>query len=281
MPFGKGNRFLSAWPRKQAAKVFAGTGLAPGVEIQMKPRPDDKWRFVDLTQERVNRHASRQPYRLLAGLTISSDFSTVQAALVAASGRGHFLTIRHIEFVEHKLPENLTFEMSRLCESPHIHFEDMRAIALDFTGHVALAAESLKCRAGRYVDRILAVTFLEPWEAESALLQFSANAFLPHRLAELTGLNVIDRIPESDRAAGGKGFPLAGYPMWLLLADRHSSVARGPTAAILIDRDCDLYWLPSSDGLDTSPPAIQWRRIHNVWNSAIDPPKDSTIQRTL
>ncbi len=227
----------------------------------MVPKPLGNWRPFDLTQERLDRFAARQPYRLLAGLAAADDCSTIQAALVVASGRGKLLTIKHIDHDVITLPDGLRAEWVR-SRSNSIALDEMQLIAADVTDHLALAVESLKRRAGRYVDRIQAVSFLEN-DCQPAPHPESRpiDLCLPHRLAELTGLNVIDRFADRDQAAGGQGFPMAGWPLWLLLADRHRHVSQGFVIAVMIDRHCEAFLLPGSDGSETTIPKIEWRRL--------------------
>ncbi len=118
--------------------------------------------------------------------------------------------------------------------------------------------ERLKSAAGKYLDRVMAVAVNDPglW-TEDFDGRRSYNSFCDAtRLAELSGVTVIDSFPARDIAVGGNGSSLDGIPLWLALADRHAKVANQQRAILTAHGPSCCYRLPPSDGLDADVPDI-------------------------
>jgi anhydro-N-acetylmuramic acid kinase len=105
----------------------------------------------------------------------------------------------------------------------------------------ALVADLL-ASAGLTPDRILAAGFHDPgfWAYANAELAGYLDWCDAARIAELTGLNVLDAFPARDLAQGGLGGPLLALPQWLLLR-------RCDCSRVLLDlgRTTRLTYLPA------------------------------------
>ncbi len=91
-------------------------------------------------------------------------------------------------------------------------------------------------------NRVDAVAIETPglWRREAELIGY-ASLCDAARLADLTGLNVIDGFPYRDLAQDGRGGPLLLLPLWMLLHD-----ARKPRALLDWGRRPRLSYLPAS-----------------------------------
>jgi hypothetical protein len=76
-------------------------------------------------------------------------------------------------------------------------------------------------------------------------------------IAEISGVNVIDALPDRDLSVAGNGRSLAALPIWILLADRNQRVANVDCVFVDASKNCtEIYSLPASDGLDAELPKI-------------------------
>ncbi|MEX0586897.1 MAG: anhydro-N-acetylmuramic acid kinase, partial [Pirellulales bacterium] len=101
----------------------------------------------------------------------------------------------------------------------------------------------LLASAGTMGHRALAVAVQQPglWELDPDRRAHTSLCDAA-RLAELTGLSVIDDFSSRDLASGGLGGPLLAVPLWMLLAERQASI-------VLLDlgRTLRLTYLPARE----------------------------------
>lgn len=156
--------------------------------------------------------------RWLLGLMVASDFSDVAAALIGVRGRG---IESRVDIVGHlAAPLALSgLATSGTSAAPAESLPELRAILAEAE---AAVANELAARMGIAAARILAVGVHDPGVWQSArgggprgYLSLCDAA----RLAELTGLNVIDAFPARDIVQGGQGGPIMPLPQWLLLRE--------------------------------------------------------------
>ena len=147
------------------------------------------------------------------------------------------------------------------CQATAPSAFDLQFLLRDLADVQTLVFEHLKQEAGKYVDRVLAISIADPglWFSDFDDKQLYMPMCDPTTIAESTGITVIDALPKRDLAVGGTGRPLAALPLWVMLADRNPKVA--DTDCVLVDLTKprpETFWLPASDGLDAIMPKIKW-----------------------
>jgi 1,6-anhydro-N-acetylmuramate kinase len=180
--------------------------------------------------------------RWLLGVAASARFGSLTVALVATLGSG---LESQVEVVAHR--------RARLPRDLRKAFRHMRAGKLRSPADAALLAAQLAERQALLLDefaadvapvwsRIGAVAIEAPglWRREAGLIGY-AGLCDAARLADLTGLNVIDGFPYRDLAQDGRGGPLLLLPLWMLLHD-----ARKPRALLEWSRRPRISYFPAS-----------------------------------
>ena len=208
---------------------------------------------------RMDRAVYDRNHRLSAGLSVSAEFESVRGALVLTQGNGKFLRIKHV--VESSLPiaESVASGCREVVDGSIKEVGMISQLASDLAEIQANVVERLKCQAGRYVDRVLAVSLSDPgvWDRDfDGKISYSSFSDAA-KLAEICGVSVIDAYPSRDLAVGGTGKTLESLPYWMMLADRNSKIASESRFLVSIGGDCHSYFLPASDGLDAEVPLIQ------------------------
>jgi hypothetical protein len=207
---------------------------------------------------RIDRTLEDRGHRLIAGLSMASNFDRIDAVLMVATGHGKYLRIKHSEAEHLLLPHDLRVELTDLTSQSNPSLADTRQLATDLAIHQASLFEKIKCRAGKYVDRILAIAVTDPglWWNDFDGSQQYASLCDPMRLSQLTGTTVVDDFPARDVAAGGRGICLDALPLWFLHADRAPKIAADHRMMLQLNQHSAGYWLPASDGLDAELPNI-------------------------
>jgi 1,6-anhydro-N-acetylmuramate kinase len=214
----------------------------------------------------IDRHFADRTQRLSAGLAIGSDFRSVVGTLLITRGRGKYLRVNHARCIETPIAESTAAECRRMLRAEAanevVASSRLTQIGYDLANFQAMAAEKLKTQAGKYVDRLLTVAVSDPgfWTTDFDGQAFYTSLCDGNRLAELSGLTVIDSFPSRDLAVGGNGRSLEALPLWLLLADRNSRVARHHIGVFNIGPTTEIFVLPPSDGLDAEVPPIRYEQ---------------------
>jgi anhydro-N-acetylmuramic acid kinase len=101
------------------------------------------------------------------------------------------------------------------CET----IEAIRAVRTELSQTLASVVDALLAQAGMAPARILAIGVHDPglWSSGKAARESYFGLCDPARLAETTGMNVIDAFPARDLAAGGQGGPITAIAEWVLL----------------------------------------------------------------
>ena len=208
---------------------------------------------------RMDRAVHDRNHRLSAGLSVSAEFGSVQGALVLTQGNGKFLRIKHVAESSLPIPESVASGCREVVDGSIKEVGVISQLASDLAEIQANVIERLKCQAGRYVDRVLAVSLLDPgvWDRDfDGKISYSSFSDAA-KLAEICGVSVIDAYPSRDLAVGGTGKTLESLPYWMMLADRNSKIASQSRFLVSVGGDCHSYFLPASDGLDAEVPLIQ------------------------
>lgn len=216
-------------------------------------------------QDQIDRAVDNRNYRLIAGLSIDRGFEHVVGVLFISVGHGKFIRCRHT--VETSVPISAALRKScwEFLEHKNNDLGTFNSLLSDLSAIQASVVERLKIEAGKYVDRILAVSVSDPgfWRQDfDGRISYSSFCDAT-RLAELCGVSVIDNFPAADIAAGGNGGPLDVLPLWLLAADRNARVARQERFVLQVGDATTLLRLPVSDGLDAELPDFELWRLHD------------------
>ena len=219
----------------------------------------DLWKSIDDPAARIDRVLTDRSYRLSIGLDVDQSVRTMQCALVMTSGHGKYLRVRHVVGSQTKLPPAITKDWHQLRQSEPLPLLKYRQFIADLADLQVQAIELVKRKAGKYVDRILFASISEPgvWMKDFDGSDIYCGLTDSHRIANLTGLTVVDDYPANDVIAGGRGGPLSALPLWLTLSDRNAKVADEHRVALLLNEMCEGYLLPASDGLDAELPRIR------------------------
>ena len=217
------------------------------------------WKAIDDPAARIDRVLTDRSYRLSIGLDVDDRMETMQCALVMTSGHGKYLRVRHVVGNQIDLPKRFSENWHQLKQSDPLPLQDYRQFTADLADLQIQAIEQIKTKAGKYVDRILFASVTEPglWLKDFDGSKIYCGLTDSHRIADVTGLTVIDDYPANDVIAGGRGGPLSALPLWLLLSDRNAKVAAEHRVVLMLNEICEGYLLPASDGLDAELPPIR------------------------
>lgn len=219
----------------------------------------DLWKSLDDPAARIDRVLQDRSHRLIIGVAVNRAVSELQCVLMMTDGHGKFLRLRHV--VGQVFPVPKTIQDSWLAISAshgNPRLEDTRQFNSELADFQSRAIESVKRHAGKYVDRILAVALTDSglWVKDFDGRKIYCALSDSQRVADLTGLTVIDNFPVNDVLSGGSGSPLEPLPLWLAFADRHERVASAHRIVILAEEQIRAFLLPASDGLDADLPSV-------------------------
>ena len=177
---------------------------------------------------------------------------------MVSQGSGKYLRLRHVVEASARIDDAVRNGCLEFFDSESSKHEDLAPLIADLSATQAVVVEKLKCEAGKYVDRVLAVAVCDPgvWSTDFDGRVGYASMCDANRLAELSGVSVIDSIPARDITVGGTGRNIDALPYWMMFADRNSRVASQSRALLRFGETSKMYTLPPSDGLDADIPTI-------------------------
>ena len=210
----------------------------------------------------IHRSLENRQHRLCAGISLDSNFERVHGCLAVLKGRGKFSRLKFASGASVELSASLQASCREASRATAPSAFDLQFLLRDLADAQTLVIEQLKQDAGKYVDRVLAISVADPglWFSDFDGKQLYMPMCDPTTIAESTGIAVIDSLPSRDLAVGGTGQPLAALPLWVILADRNPRIA--DTDCVLVDLTKprpETFWLPASDGLDAEVPKIKWQ----------------------
>lgn len=219
----------------------------------------DLWETIDDPAARIDRVLQDRSHRLVIGVAISQSVDRLQCALMMTDGHGKFLRLRHVVGNEVELPSVVQETWAQICASDVRSLEQVRQFMSELADFQAQAIESVSLHAGKYVDRVLAVAMTDPglWVKDFDGSRVYCPLSDSQRVADLTGLTVMDSFPVNDILSGGRGGPLAPLPLWLAFADRQQRVANEQRVVVFADETIRAFLLPASDGHDADLPAVE------------------------
>ena len=213
---------------------------------------------LENSADRIERALLDRTRRLVAGVHVDGNFENVSGSLVVARGRGKSLRVLYCDSTTQLIPDVIKANCLEMI-SAAVANQDFRNCIGELADVQATVIEQLKLKAGKYVDRILAISVTDPglWQRDFDGTISYTSLCDATRLAERTGISVIDAWPDRDIAVGGKGYPLDPMCLWLLQADRNKRIARQVNVSIKVEALTRGYLLPPSDGLDAESPTLR------------------------
>lgn len=207
-----------------------------------------------LKRFRVDGPQVRNNRRWAVGVSVSSDCRRLGAALVSATGQGLQLQAELVRALAYPIPTETTVLFDSLdCGGPAATDSAapgrITALRAQLAHLEAILIGDLLAEASLAPVHVLAVGIHDPglWNCGQVAPGYLGLCDAA-RLAELTGLNVIDSFPARDVAAGGIGGPITALAEWLVLRD-----ARRPRLLVDLGPTLRMAYLPVHNGI--APPA--------------------------
>lgn len=200
--------------------------------------------------------------RWLLGVTASARYGSISTALVATLGSGLESQVEVVAQRSARLPRELQQSIERLHRGSSSDAANVAIVSAQLAERQALLLEEFASDVATVWNRVSAVAVHGPGLRQRAhgligYVDFGDAA----RLADMTGLNVIDGFPNRDLAQDGRGGPLHLLPLWMLLHD-----ARKPRVVVDWGRRVGLVCLPASrDGAAAA--RTSYRRVNLPANS--------------
>jgi len=183
--------------------------------------------------------------RWAVGVLVSSTCGKATAALVGAAGRGLQSEVRVAGALSAAVPRETGLRFAALTRAGPSAVSSLAVCRAQLAEIEAALVTDLLRGLGVAPDRVLAVGVHDPgvWSLERGGPTGYLGLCDAARLAELTGLNVIDAFPARDLAQGGQGGPIAAVAQWVLLKDHTRS-------RVLLDlgRTVRMSYLPAAVG---------------------------------
>jgi anhydro-N-acetylmuramic acid kinase len=213
---------------------------------------------------RLHPPSSEDARRWTIGVLVSSDCRRLAATVVACDGRGLDLEPEIADGMTAEVPADSAAFFSQLAEpgTRPAAFDAAQALAALRASLAELQAQvvnALLAQAAIPPARILALGVHDPglWSGGAGGPVSYLGLCDAARLAELTGLNVVDAFPARDVAVGGQGGPLTPLAQWLLLKDpllNRLLVDLGRTTrATYLPRGADTHGDPQVLSFDVGP----------------------------
>ena len=223
---------------------------------------------------RLNPSRAGDERRWLAGLRVSSQCSEVAAAVIAVSGRGLEAQIDVAAALAAPMPRETAGLFHPLATATSCSPGTLAVLRAQLAEVQSHLLADLLAQLGAPRGEILALGVDDPgvWEGDGARAgndmaaharsvmsaparapsPFHAHRYYlglcdPTRLAESTGLNVIDAFPARDLAQGGLGGPIDAVAQWMLLKD----ATRG-RALLDLGRTVRMTYLPPAELRDAA-----------------------------
>ena len=189
--------------------------------------------------------------RWMVGVAVASRCERIGAALLSVRGKGLAAVADVVGARTVAVPRGTSALFDALSKGPSHAVASLAALRRQLAEVEAPLVIELLDALGVAPGRVLGVGFDDPgiWEYDRGEPMGYLGLCDPARVAEATGLNVIDAFAARDVAAGGHGGPLTALADWILLRDPLRS-------RVLLDlgRTIRLSYLPASN----TPRAETW-----------------------
>lgn len=216
--------------------------------------------------DRLRMMAQRKRWTI--GLAVSSRCRLLAAALVGSEGSGLSSRAETLAYRRLVLSQEIGRLFACLRRGSKRSPADAALLAAQLAESQALLLDEFAAQIAPVWDRVLAVAVDDPglWH-QAAGFTLRVGLCDAARLADLSGLNVIDGFAARDLAQEGRGRPLMPIPNWMLLHDLQKT-------RVLVEwgRRTRLTYLPASR--DTSGAA----RILYVESAGADVPSADPVR---
>lgn len=190
--------------------------------------------------------------RPVVGVLVSSKCTQVAAALVSASGRGLNVRVDLSGAITAGVPKETAALFGRLTDDGSCPAGSLAVLRAQLAEIQASLVADLLRSAGVAQSAVLAAGVHDPglWTLDENQSPGYLGLCDAARLAESTGLSVIDAFPARDLAQGGLGGPITAVAEWVLL--KHPECSR-----VLLDlgRTLRMTYLPSRSAGHVPRPA--------------------------
>lgn len=166
-----------------------------------------------------------QGRRWVVGVRAASHCRQVQTTLVAAAGAGFELAPSIVGAMTADVPRGTSALLAGNATGTDCSAAALARLRTELADVEASLVLELLRDLGVSPSRVLALGIDDPglWHLRRGEPVGYQGLCDPARLAEATGLNVIDAFSARDLVRGGQGGPLLGLPEWLLLRDRQKN----------------------------------------------------------
>ena len=156
--------------------------------------------------------------RWTVGVAVSSRCARAAAALVAAAGRGLDCQVDVAGAITAEIPRETAVLFSPASGKGSLPVGALVTLRAELAEHEASLIESLLGGVSVAPSRVLAVGVHDPgsWNRSQNGPYDYLGLCDGVRLAESSGLNVIDAFPARDLVHGGQGGPILALPEWIL-----------------------------------------------------------------
>jgi len=185
--------------------------------------------------------------RWFAGVAVSRQCTELAAALVEVAGHGLAARVQLVAAASAAAPREVSAAFAAWDSPADCSVAALGCFRSLLADAQAALIASLTSQCGVPPTRILAVGVHDPglWTVEHCGTR-PVRGFVglsdPARLAEATGLNIIDDFPSRDVSQGGLGGPLTPLPEWIILRQpKHSQVL------LKLGRSITVTFLPASN----------------------------------
>jgi len=157
--------------------------------------------------------------RWTVGVLVSSRCTQISAALVTADGIGRELLVEATRAATVDVPKQTVSLFNDITGSNQVSAGRISVCRAQLADVQATLVNNLATALALSSSRILAVGVHDPGLWDTTLGEPAAYLGLcdAARLAESTGMNVIDSFPARDLALGGQGGPVTAMAEWFLL----------------------------------------------------------------
>lgn len=176
--------------------------------------------------------------RAVVGVAFGSGLDRAAAVLVSASGHGLEACVRIRRTASRGMSRPARWESAIEGSCPE--GLSLPGLGGDMADHAVALVR--KFQALEAFDGVLAIGVHDPgfWHIANGVPQARIHLCDAARLAEATGLTVVDDFPSRDLASGGRGGPLDAVPQWLLLGH-----PQHPRLVVDLGRTVRMVYLPA------------------------------------
>ena len=207
----------------------------------------------------IDRLQSNRSFRQIVGLQVLDDFSSVIGSLVRVRGTGKHARFKELSSFKVPIEDSARQFLVELKANPEPKEADIRFGSTELNFFQTSCFRSLISQSGVNKTEIIAVSVVDPGilvqdiDGQQSFRSLTDST----QLANQTSTTVIDRFRERDIADGGQGHPLFPLGYWFLLGDRDPKIAEENRLLLRhTNKAIEVIYLPASDGLDATIPAI-------------------------